>query len=193
MLDREIRLACPQPEKTADVPAACEARIESKGVINQRDHGIDVFAEHGERHCGVGQDARVVPRHLDRTPSEVDPPRPDRFPIRGVEVYSQMLAALCRKPKRGAVMRVAGDGLLKQRQRGTQLKGPVHRISTQIEVVGAEIAGPTARRAGGLGGLQRWLDDPGDARRHLVLQIEDNLERTVEVVGPEMGAGFGVK
>jgi hypothetical protein len=55
MLDREIRLAGPQPEKTADVPATREARIEGEGAIDRCDHRIQVFAEHGERHCGVGQ------------------------------------------------------------------------------------------------------------------------------------------
>src|SRR6266404_5727694 len=144
MLDREIRLAGPQPEKTADVPAAREARIEGEGAINQRDHGINVFAENGERHCGVGQNARVVPRHLDGPPSEVDPLWPDRVPIWGVEARRQMLAALRRKPKGGAVMRVAGNRLVKQRQRLPHVVGPVDRISTQIEVVGAEITCPAA-------------------------------------------------
>src|ERR1700730_6233366 len=35
MLDREILLAGPQPEKTADVPAAREAGIEGEGAIDQ--------------------------------------------------------------------------------------------------------------------------------------------------------------
>ena len=33
MRDREIRLAGPQPEKTTDVPATREARIEGEGGI----------------------------------------------------------------------------------------------------------------------------------------------------------------
>jgi hypothetical protein len=98
MLDRAIRLAGPQPEKAADVPAARETGIESEGVINQRDHRINVFAEHGERHCGIGQNARVVPTRLDGPPSKVDPLRSDRVSIRGVEACGQVLAALRRKP-----------------------------------------------------------------------------------------------
>ena len=65
MLDREIRLAGPQPEKTADVPAARVARIEGESAIDQRDHRIEVFAENGECHCGVGQNTGIVARHLD--------------------------------------------------------------------------------------------------------------------------------
>src|ERR1700730_11954146 len=34
MLDRQIRLAGPQPEKTADVPAARVVRIEGEGAID---------------------------------------------------------------------------------------------------------------------------------------------------------------
>jgi hypothetical protein len=40
-------------------------------------HGIEVFAENSERHCGVGQNARVVPRRLDGPPSEADPAETD--------------------------------------------------------------------------------------------------------------------
>src|ERR1700730_18545562 len=105
MLDREIRLAGPQPEKTADVPAAREARIEGESVIDQHDHRIEVFAENGKRHCGVGQNARVVPGRREGPPSKVDPVRRDRGPIWRVEAWGQMLAGLRRKPEGGAVMR----------------------------------------------------------------------------------------
>src|SRR6516165_6392955 len=73
MLDREIRLASPKPHKTADEPAARVARIEGKSVIDQRDHCIEVFAEDPERHCGIGQNARVVPCRLDGPASKINP------------------------------------------------------------------------------------------------------------------------
>ncbi len=57
MLDRQIRLAAPQPEKTADVPAARVARIKSERAIDQRDHRIEVLAGNRKRHCGVGHNA----------------------------------------------------------------------------------------------------------------------------------------
>jgi hypothetical protein len=41
-------------------------------AIEQGDHRIEVFAENGERHRGVGQNARVVTRHLDaRRPKSI--------------------------------------------------------------------------------------------------------------------------
>src|SRR5262249_44878132 len=60
-----------------------------------------------------------------------------------------------------------------------------HRIAAQIEVVGAQIGNRAAGRTGGLGGLQRRLDDGGDARRHLILKLEDIFERAVEAVDPQ--------
>jgi hypothetical protein len=87
-------------------------------------------------------------------------------------------------------MRVVGKRLLKQRQRLPHAVGIVHRKGAQIEVVGAEIACPATSRAGGLGRLQCRLDDPRDARRHLILQIENIFERAVKAVGPEMLTGF---
>src|SRR6202047_1409832 len=47
MLDREIRLAGPQPEQTADVPAARVTWIEAESAIDQRDHRIQALAENG--------------------------------------------------------------------------------------------------------------------------------------------------
>ena len=70
-------------------------------MIDRRDHGIEVFAENSERHCGIGQNARVVPRRLDGPPSEVDPLRPDRVPVWGGEACGQMVATLRRKPEAG--------------------------------------------------------------------------------------------
>ena len=101
----------------ADVPAARKARIESESAIDQCDHRIEIFAENRERHCGVGQNARVVPGDLDGPAPKVDPLRADRVPIWGIEVCDQMLTALRRKPQGGAVMRLAGNRLLEQPQR----------------------------------------------------------------------------
>ena len=120
-----------------------------------------------------GQDPGILAPHFLCPASKLDPLRPDHVLIRGVEVRGQLLAALRRKSEGGAVMWVAGDGLLKQRQRLPYLPGREQRISTQIEVVGAEITCAAASRAGGLGRPQCRLDDPCDARRHLVLQIEN--------------------
>jgi len=58
------------------VPAAREARIEGESVIDQHDHRIEVFAENGKRHCGVGQNATgqfALGRLTMAPPSKLDP------------------------------------------------------------------------------------------------------------------------
>src|SRR5215813_1787064 len=40
--------------------------------------------------------------------------------------------------------------------------------------------------------LQGWLDDSSDAGGHLVLKLENVLQRAVETVGPEMRARYGI-
>src|SRR5271155_5990350 len=47
MLDREIGLTGPQPENTAQKPAAGEARGEREGTVDQCHRGTDLFAEIG--------------------------------------------------------------------------------------------------------------------------------------------------
>ena len=65
-------------------------------------------------------------------------------------------------------------------------------MAAQIEVVGGQIVSRSGGRTGGLGGLQRGFDDPGNARRHFVLKLEDIVERAVEPVGPQMRTGRGI-
>jgi len=47
MIDRDIGLACPLPEGTADVPAMGKIRVEHQGTVNQRHHGAGILAEKG--------------------------------------------------------------------------------------------------------------------------------------------------
>src|ERR1700731_3618988 len=93
-----------------------------------------------------------------------------------------------------AVLRVTTNRLFEQSQRLSYLPvgGRIHRKGAQIGVVGGEIARRAAGRRGGFGGLQRWLDDPGNRSRDLVLEVEHIFERAVEMVGPEMCPGFGL-
>jgi hypothetical protein len=60
---------------------------------------------------------------------------------------------------------------------------------TQIEVIGIEALGRLAACALDLGLPQLGLDRAGDAGCDLILQIEDVVERAVEVIGPDMRAG----
>jgi hypothetical protein len=52
-------------------------------------------------------------------------------------------------------------------------KAILWRVAADIEIVGSKVVGRSARQAGDLGGLQRRLDNAGDARRHLILKLED--------------------
>ena len=71
------------------------------------------------------------------------------------------------------------------------LPGPRCRLrhAAQIVVVGVEALGRLALGALDLRLLELWRDRADDALGHPVLQLEDVLERAVEAVGPEMGAG----
>src|SRR5215472_5478715 len=60
MLDRDVGLAGPHPERSADRPAARKAGVECEGAIDQRDHRADILAEISQRQGGVGQGARIV-------------------------------------------------------------------------------------------------------------------------------------
>ena len=72
MLDREIVLAGPVPENATQKPAAGEARVERERTVDKPDYGTDVLAEMSQNKGRVGEDARVVLRHLERLPSEID-------------------------------------------------------------------------------------------------------------------------
>src|ERR1700756_5000859 len=96
MLDRQIRLPCPQSQKAAVVPAAGIARIERESAIDQRYHRVDVLAKRGKRHSGVGQNAWGVLRQLHGPAAEVDAFLPGRIAIWG-SVAGQLHTAERRK------------------------------------------------------------------------------------------------
>jgi hypothetical protein len=63
------------------------------------------------------------------------------------------------------------------------------RQRAQVEVIGAEAFGRLAAGALDLRLPQARFDRANDARGNLVLKLEDIVERAVEAVGPDMGAG----
>src|SRR6516164_3645613 len=191
MLDRFVGLARPTSQYAADVPGAGVIWIEREGTVNQSDHRTDVFAEIGQRVAGIRQDAWVLAGHFKGSPREIGALRTIRLRIFAATVQKQPDAA-CRSPgERGSVARIARDRLLQQAKclRDLSRRGKEHGVRPQVRIIGAEIGGRAVGRAGGFGGLQRRLDDAGDAGRDLVLQLEDIFERTVEAVGPQMRPG----
>src|SRR6516164_4792716 len=90
-------------------------------------------------------------------------------------------------------MRIALDCLPKQIERSDDsFPIPGARQGTQIEIVGSKVARRPICRTADLSGLKGRFDDARYADCYFVLQFEDVFERTVEVVGPEMRAGYGV-
>src|SRR5215471_2768962 len=181
MVDREVELACPQSAGTAKIPAAREARIKRERAVDQGYHGAEILAE-------ICEDARIIPSDAQRSPGA----------IRGFPTVCLLVFALTvvNKPKIangsvsecGSIFRIALDRLPKKIERFAGSRRKHHRVGAQIEVVRGEVICWAAGRARGLGGLQGWLDDPGDAYRHRILEAENVLESAVEAVGPELGA-----
>jgi hypothetical protein len=72
-------------------------------------------------------------------------------------------------------VRVARNRLLQQTERFRELscRRPDHRMSAQVEVVSSEVCRRAPGRTCGFRLLQGGLDDAGDARCNLVLEVED--------------------
>ena len=195
MLDREIVLTGKDPEKAAHKPAAGEARVERQRTVDQPDHGTDILAELRQHLGGVGEDARVVLRHLERLPSKIAGLAAICLRRFGPAVNDEPHVADRRPGKCRPVMRIDRDRLIEQSQ---SLENPLLRYwkedrkRAQVEIVGGEIVGRPRGGAAHLGGLQCRLDDPGDADGDLVLKLEHVFQRAVEAVGPQMRAGFGI-
>src|SRR6516164_6816445 len=72
MLDREIWLTGPDPQKATHKPAASEARVESQRPVDQSDHGLYILAEIRQHESGVDEYTRVVISDFERLPREFD-------------------------------------------------------------------------------------------------------------------------
>src|SRR5260370_23257010 len=116
MLDREIGLAGPDPEKAAHIPAAGEARVERERTVDQPHHGADVLAELSQHESGVGEDARVVLCHLERLPSEIAGPAAGRLRLFGPAVSDEGHGADRRPGQRRPVAPIDRNRLLEQSQ-----------------------------------------------------------------------------
>src|SRR5271166_3846410 len=153
MLDREIGLTGPDPEKAADRPAAGEARVERQRTVDQPDHGADILSKYSQRVGGVGEDARVVLARLERPPGKIDTLAARRPRLFGPAVSDERHVAHRRPGERRPVMPIDRDRLLKQSE---GFENPLlcssmeRRKRAQIEIVSGKI---TDRSVGGAGGL----------------------------------------
>src|SRR6516225_2238167 len=72
MLNCEIRLTGPDPQKATHIPAASEARVKHERTVNQPDHGLDILAKIPQHESGMDEYAWVVLSHFERLPREFD-------------------------------------------------------------------------------------------------------------------------
>src|SRR5262249_14860703 len=77
MPDREIGLTGIQPQKATHVPAEGKARVECERTVNQPDRRVDMLPEYSQHFGGMGEDARVVFRPLERLPRKIHRLRAD--------------------------------------------------------------------------------------------------------------------
>src|SRR6266446_5551312 len=116
MLDRKIGLAVPDPEKAADRPAAGVARVERQRTIDEPDHRTHVLAAPREHLGGIGEDARVVLRHLERLPREVGGLAASYLRFFGPAFSEEPQVAVRRPGERCPITRIDRDRLLEQPQ-----------------------------------------------------------------------------
>src|SRR5215831_9876821 len=142
MRDRQIRLAGPQTKETADIPSAGGARVERKGALDDRDHGVDVLAELRQHKGGIGENRGVIARSFKRPSSRLYPAATGglRFIAPAIEVAPHMAH---RGPGKGwPVIWIARDCLLKQGERlkdAVFCQGEKGRQGAQVEVVGSDV------------------------------------------------------
>ena len=130
-------------------------RVEREGAVDQRHHRADIFAEIGQRLCGIRQDARIVAGHFQRAPCEIGALQTVRRRVLAPAVDNQPHTADRGPGEGGPVPRIARDRLLHKTERLRDLacRRPDRRIGAQIEVVGGQIGGRPIGRTRGLGGL----------------------------------------
>ena len=93
-------------------------------------------------------------------------------------------------PVRCRVVRVEPQRLIQETQCLVGVRRRVRmgmRQGAEVEVIGVEAVGPLAARPLDLGVSQRRLDRADDALGQSILQIENVLDRALELVGPDVG------
>jgi len=89
MLDRCIVLTSIRPEKTADVPAACETRVQRERPIDQSEHHSDILPEIRQHEGRVGEDTWVIFPYLKGLPSKLNCREAGRVRLFGPSVKNQ--------------------------------------------------------------------------------------------------------
>src|SRR5207249_3629267 len=131
-----------------------ETRVERQCTIDQSDHCADILAEKGQRKSGLGESARIIVSHLQGSPGKIAALLTVLPRIFAPAVRAASNIVVRGPSERGTVTWVARDRLLHQTERlGDRPRRKHHRIGAQVKVVGREITGWAAGRAGPLSGL----------------------------------------
>src|SRR5262252_2352496 len=117
MLDRDVWLAGPAPQNTANVPSTCETWVERQRAIDQRHRAADVLAEISEREGGIREGARIIAGHFQGSPREIEALLADRFPIVTPAVAGDPLTAHRSPGECGAVVGISCNCFLQEGQR----------------------------------------------------------------------------
>src|SRR5215470_14134504 len=113
--DRNVGLARLHSEDAADVPGARKIRVEREGAVDQCHHGADVLTKIGQRLGSIRQDARVVTRHFEGSPGEINALQTVRLRIAAATVKKEPKTAIRGPGERGPVTRVASNRLFQKR------------------------------------------------------------------------------
>src|SRR4029077_13046473 len=109
MLDRDIGLAGPHPERSADRPAARKTGVEREGAVDQRDHRADILAEIGQRQGSIGRGAWIVASPFESPPGKIGTLHTVRPRIFALPANKQPLMTHRGPGERRPVVRIARD------------------------------------------------------------------------------------
>jgi len=135
--------------------AARKAGVERKRPICQCHHPTDVLSEERQGISGIGQDARIVPSHLQSPPSESGGFAPVLLRMLTAAVQIEASAANRSQGESRSLMWISLDRLIEKLECASGLRTcrQVRRVSAYVKVVSSQVGCRTVGCAGGLGGL----------------------------------------
>ena len=92
-------------------------RVEREGAVDQRHHRADIFAEIGQRLCGIRQDARIIASYFEGAPGEICALQTVRLRMFAATVSKQPQTTDRGPGERWPVSRIARDRLLHKPER----------------------------------------------------------------------------
>src|SRR5262245_26207364 len=194
-LDGSIRFAEPHFDKTAASPPHGQVRINQQCLFKEGSAIIEFHANIGERISGETECGSVVLTQLHSPSSQ-----PSSFRNIFLWIYDPAKSLAHAKTPRGCGIR--------RREIGIKFNSSVIRAerflirysrafviigqSAQVTVVGIEAFGWFASSTFDFCLFEPRRDCPDHFCSHLVLQLEDVLDRPFEAIRPKMGARYGI-